>query len=244
MVYEPLLCNSSNLEHALDDIMSRIPSLECKDWHNSWENGIFKASPTIIDAARNVWRSNNVLGFTRGEAGEETRLNAEDYIVKKIVEETKKRNNGHGKSICFVTGVPGAGKTLVGLNVSVALQDVGASMLSGNGPLVAVLTAALKRDLTKYKKHLKTPKNEISVESIIRDAYGYKKEIFEKRLNYRVGEGHVSLKDGAERSSQHIIIFDEAQRAWDKAKIIRPGQSGKKYWKEDFFPFRKSFILL
>ena len=150
---------------------------------------------TLIDAARNVWRSNNVAGFTKGEAEEATRLMAEDYIVSTVVEETRQRNGGRGKSICFVTGVPGAGKTLVGLNVSVALQNVGASMLSGNGPLVSVLTAALKRDLNKYKKQLKTATNEISVESIIRGAYGYKKEIFEKRLDYHVGEGTVSLKD-------------------------------------------------
>ena len=117
-------------------------------------------------------------------------------------------------------------------------------MLSGNGPLVSVLTAALKRDLNKYKKQLKTATNEISVESIIRGAYGYKKEIFEKRLDYHVGEGTVSLKDNAELSSQHVLIFDEAQRAWNKAKMIRPGQSGKKYWQEENFPFSEPGLLL
>ena len=244
MVYESILCNSYNLSDALDLILSEISSNEDINWERAWESGVFKASPTIIDAARNVWRSNNVIGFTRGEADKETRLNAEDYIAKTVVNETRARNNGQGKSICFVTGVPGAGKTLVGLNVSVALQHVGASMLSGNGPLVAVLTTALKRDLNKYKKQLKTAKNEISVESIIRDAYGYKKEIFEKRMDYHVGEGVVSLKENAELSSQHVIIFDEAQRAWDQPKMIRPGQSGKKYWQEDKFPFSEPGLLL
>ena len=52
------------------------------------------------------------------------------------------------KSICFVTGVPGAGKTLVGLDVAIKqtyqghdepVEDEGAVYLSGNGPLVAVL---------------------------------------------------------------------------------------------------------
>lgn len=244
MVYETILCNSDNLEDALDLIMSEISFSEVLDWEKTWETGIFKASPTIIDAARNVWRSNNVAGFARNEADKETRLKAENYIVNTVVEETRMRNNGHGKSICFVTGVPGAGKTLVGLNVSVALQNVGASMLSGNGPLVAVLTTALKRDLNKYKKQLKTAKNEISVESIIRDAYGYKKEIFEKRLDYHVGEGLASLKENAELSSQHVIIFDEAQRAWDQPKMIRPGQNGRKYWQEELFPFSEPGLLL
>lgn len=241
MVYESITCNSANLKNVLDEVLTEIGSEGNQEWENKWETGVFKASPTIIDAARNVWRSNNVYGFTKGEAEKETRLLAEDYIVKTVVEETKQRC---GKSICFVTGVPGAGKTLVGLNVSVALQNIGASMLSGNGPLVAVLTAALKRDLNKYKKQLKNATNEISVESIIRDAYGYKKEIFEKRLDYHVGKGTVSLKDNAELSSQHVLIFDEAQRAWNKAKMIRPGQSGKKYWQEEQFPFSEPGLLL
>ena len=244
MVYEVITCNSFNLKTVLDTVLVEIGSERNREWEAYWETGVFKASPTIIDAARNVWRSNNVVGFTKGEAEKETRLLAEDYIVNTVVKETKQRNNGHGKSICFVTGVPGAGKTLVGLNVSVALQDVGASMLSGNGPLVAVLTAALKRDLNKYKKQLKNATNEISVESIIRGAYGYKKEIFEKRLDYHIGEGTVSLKDNAELSSQHVLIFDEAQRAWNKAKMIRPGQSGKKYWQEEQFPFSEPGLLL
>jgi len=244
MVYESITCNSANLENILYSVLDEIGSESDSEWESNWENGVFKASPTIIDAARNVWRSNNVAGFTKGEAEEATRLMAEDYIVSTVVEETRQRNGGRGKSICFVTGVPGAGKTLVGLNVSVALQNVGASMLSGNGPLVSVLTAALKRDLNKYKKQLKTATNEISVESIIRGAYGYKKEIFEKRLDYHVGEGTVSLKDNAELSSQHVLIFDEAQRAWNKAKMIRPGQSSKKYWQEEKFPFSEPGLLL
>ena len=244
MVYEAITCNSANLKTVLNTVIAEIGSEGDKEWEEQWETGVFKASPTIIDAARNVWRSNNVVGFTKGEAEEGTRLKAEDYIVNTVVEETKQRNGGHGKSICFVTGVPGAGKTLVGLNVSVALQNVGASMLSGNGPLVSVLTAALKRDLNKYKKQLKNATNEISVESIIRGAYGYKKEIFEKRLDYHVGEGTVLLKDNAELSSLHVLIFDEAQRAWNKAKMIRPGQSGKKYWQEEMFPFSEPGILL
>lgn len=244
MVYESITCNSANLKNVLDTVLAQIGFDSDSEWESNWENGVFKASHTIIDAARNVWRSNNVAGFTKGEAEESTRLMAEDYIVNTVVEETKQRNGGGGKSICFVTGAPGAGKTLVGLNVSVALQDVGASMLSGNGPLVSVLTAALKRDLNKYKKQLKTATNEISVESIIRGAYGYKKEIFEKRLDYHVGKGTVSLRDNAELSSQHVLIFDEAQRAWNKAKMIHPGQSGKKYWQEEKFPFSEPGLFL
>lgn len=241
MVLNPITCNSETLRDAIDAVNASFPSISDKEWEDNWENGVFKASPTIIDAARNVWKQNNVVGFTQGESSEETRLKAEDYIVNTVVSETKKTG---GKSICFVTGVPGAGKTLVGLNLSVRLQEEGASLLSGNGPLVKVLTTALTRDLKKNRCNLVRPRDEISVDSIIRDAFGYKKEIFEKRLEYTVGIGTVSLRPDAEKSEQHVLIFDEAQRAWNKEKLIHPGQIGRKYWQEEAFPFSEPGLLL
>ena len=102
----------------------------------------------------------------------------------------------------------------------------------------------IKTGLEKNKKNLVKDRDEISVETVIRDAYGYKKEIFQKRLDYTVGQGTVKLKKDAELSSQHIIIFDEAQRAWNKEKMIRPGQNGRKYWQEEAFPFSEPGLLL
>lgn len=243
MVYNTLSANSSQLPEIINNVCRELPYNGSDEWENSWEQGIYKASPTIIEAARNVWRENNVEGFKKGESDESTRLSAEDYI-KQIIEETKSRPEGQRHSICFVTGVPGAGKTLVGLNLSVALQEHGASMLSGNGPLVAVMSTALKRDYQKYKREKAALRDVVSIDAIIRDAYGYKKEIFEKRLQYIVGEGTVRLKENADRGSQHVIIFDEAQRAWTQRKMIKPGQAGKKYWQEEQFPFSEPGILL
>lgn len=239
MVYKTLVANSSVI---INDVCRDLPYDGTDDWEDTWENGIYKASPTIIEAAKNVWRENNVEGFKKGESDESTRLSAEDFI-KKVIEETKSRPEGQRHSICFVTGVPGAGKTLVGLNLSVALQEHGASMLSGNGPLVAVMSTALKRDCQKYKREKATLKDVVSVDAIIRDAYGYKKEIFEKRLDYKCN-GVVELKENADKGSQHVIIFDEAQRAWTQRKMIKPGQAGKKYWQEEQFPFSEPGLLL
>ncbi len=243
MVYNTLTANSKTLPEIIDNVCRELLYDGSDEWEQSWEHGIYKASPTIIEAARNVWRENNVEGFKKGESDESTRLSAEDFI-KNVIEETKSRPEGQRHSICFVTGVPGAGKTLVGLNLSVALQEHGASMLSGNGPLVAVMSTALKRDYQKYKREKATLKDVVSVDAIIRDAYGYKKEIFEKRLEYNVGEGSVKLKENADKGSQHVIIFDEAQRAWTQRKMIKPGQAGKKYWQEEQFPFSEPGILL
>lgn len=243
-VCRPILCNSENLRRSIDAIDNAIPYSGSNEWENDWEKGVYKASPTIIEAACNVWKKNNVSGF-QGDSddsiGTAQRLQSEDYIVKTVVPETKARK---GKSICFVTGVPGAGKTLVGLNISVLLQNEGASLLSGNGPLVSVLSTALKRDLRINKNNLCSEKNEISVESIIRGAYEYKKEIFDKRLIFNTEDGTITRKSGSEHSSQHVIIFDEAQRAWTQTKLIKPGQAGKKYWQEKNFPFSEPALLL
>ena len=244
MVYDTILCNSETLTNAFDLVASENLDSTSDEWINDWEHGIYKASPTIIEAACNVWKQNNVNGFSIGESSEATRLNAEDYIVNTVVPETKTRPKGSNKSICFVTGVPGAGKTLVGLNISVALQNEGASMLSGNGPLVKVLSEALKQDLKKNKSNLNRPINQVSIETIIRDAYGYKKEIFNKRLDYTPGSGKVTLRPGSEPGSQHVIIFDEAQRAWNQSKMINPGQNGRKYWQDKSFPFSEPGLLL
>ncbi len=78
MVYEIITCNSANLKTVLDTVLTETEFDGDSTWEDKWETGIFKASPTIIDAARNVWRSNNVVGFTKGEAEKETRLLAED----------------------------------------------------------------------------------------------------------------------------------------------------------------------
>lgn len=242
-VYNTLVANSSTLHSIINNVCKELPYYGLDEWEQTWEHGIYKASPTIIEAAKNVWRENNVDGFKKGESDESTRLSAEDFI-KHVIEETKSRPAGMRHSICFVTGVPGAGKTLVGLNLSVALQEHGASMLSGNGPLVAVMSTALKRDYQKYKREKATLKDVVSIDAIIRDAYGYKKDIFEKRLKYIVGEGTVRIKENADKGSQHVIIFDEAQRAWTQRKMIKPGQAGKKYWQEEQFPFSEPGILL
>ena len=249
-IHKVIKCNSANLNVAIDRILSQTDYDGSREWENDWENGIYKVSPPIISAIREIWRDNKVAGFKQGEADKTRRLAAIDYIEKTVVRETKNRNVGHGKSIVFVTGVPGAGKTLVGLQLSVDLQYEGASMLSGNGPLVNVFRTILKRDYQKYKKNGallnsdEPDKKEISIDSIIMDAYGYKKEILKKRLNYNKGEGTVSFMEGATPSAQHIIIFDEAQRAWNQPKMIRPGQTGKQPWQEKEFPFSEPGLLL
>ena len=133
-----------------------------------------------------------------------TNLTVTIDVVNGIIKEAKEKNS---KAICFVTGVPGAGKTLVGLTVAVDNSDKNtgahASYLSGNGPLVAIIKEALARDIvaregvTKYKANSE-------VKSFIGGIYQFRKEGIENPT-------HVP--------QEQVVIFDEAQRAWTQPKL-------------------------
>jgi hypothetical protein len=109
------------------------------------------------------------------------------------------------KLICFVTGVPGAGKTLVGLNVATRRRDqpTHAVFLSGNGPLVAVLREALTRDEVMRRKAQgeKVRKGKVgeSIKAFIQNVHHFRDD---------------ALLD-ASPPAEHVVIFDEAQRAWN-----------------------------
>ena len=259
-VWSTIRCNRENLSNAIKLVNDALPYTGDNSWEDSWEKGIYKATPTIIKAACEMWERQNVRGLDFGESDKDTRLAAEDYVME-IVQKAK---NEKTKSIVFVTGVPGAGKTLVGLGLSVRCQNDGASMLSGNDPLVRVLSTALRRDLEeqyknrnlkdeiaqKYEnakglsqKERDKEKASISVDAVIRTAYAYKQEIIENRLNWE--DKSYTLREGADRGSQHVIIFDEAQRAWTREKMLTPGQSGKKDWQDKVnWPFSEPGLLL
>ena len=259
-VWSTIRCNRENLANAIKQANDSLPYSGDDEWEDSWEKGIYKATPTIIKAACEMWERQNVRGLDFGESDKDTRLAAEDYVLE-IVRLAKEKKS---KSIVFVTGVPGAGKTLVGLGLSVRCQNDGASMLSGNDPLVRVLSTALRKDLDEQYKnrnlkdeiaqkyeHAKglsqkerdKEKASISVDAVIRTAYAYKQEIIENRLNWK--DKSYTLREGADRGSQHVIIFDEAQRAWTREKMLTPGQSGKKDWQDKVnWPFSEPGLLL
>lgn len=251
------LRNSDSLKDIIESY--DLTLTEHQDWHNEWEMGIFKATPSIIAAAKDIWNKQHVKGLVdegTNYKSSQIRLEAEN-TVSKIIETAKREKR---KALVFITGVPGAGKTLVGLKISVAAQEHGASLLSGNGPLVEVLSTALRRNLdlqqqnlkeeyeselenyTGTKKDLDSLKDKIAVDSIIRGVYGYKSEIIE-RLDYKIPLDYdrstpfiYKIREGAKKCSQHVVIYDEAQRAWSVSKMRQPGRT-KKDWQNSDWSF-------
>jgi len=150
-----------------------------------------------------------------------------------VIERSKQRGE---KSICFVTGVPGAGKTLVGLNVAIQ-QSIKAEeapesernlavYLSGNGPLVKVLTAALAKDKQKRERekgnkcNITDAKREVS--QFIQIIHRYRSNMLAK-IKLPIVGGHLEIDEAKSVAHQtaghgeveHVAIFDEAQRSWD-----------------------------
>ena len=174
-----------------------------------WAASSYKPTPTIIEAAQALYRGHDVREISRSEAGAENLSRTGDYIAK-VIEDAKRRNM---KAICFVTGVPGSGKTLAGLNIATERTristDEHAVFLSGNGPLVAVLREALAIDEVDRSKAKGTA---VSKKNAYRHAATFIQNIHHFRDEY-------IRTSTAPR--ERVVVFDEAQRAWNKEQTSR-----------------------
>lgn len=209
-LYEPILCNAQSLRA----VISQIQRLSSQEGHSGrdWEFGKYKPTPTIIEAAQALYNGHNVEDISRYEAGETSLFNTTGEL-NRIIEDSK--SNGC-KSISFVTGVPGAGKTLVGLNVTnerkKIAEDENAVFLSGNGPLVTVLREALARDR-------KRAADEAGEKLKISDARREVKPTIQNVHHFR----NDYLKSSV-APDERVAVFDEAQRAWNvhqTSKFVR-----------------------
>ena len=170
-----------------------------------WEHGRYKPTPTIIEAARALYEGHSVHEISRSEAGAQNLSLTSNYVS----ELTSRAQKNDEKIICFITGVPGSGKTLAGLNIATsALQASenrdGAVFLSGNKPLVDVLQEALARNQVEQAKEKGA---RLSKTDALRSARTFVQIIHRWRDNYLIDE---TAPEG------RIVVFDEAQRAWTK----------------------------
>lgn len=212
-IIEPLRCNAENIGAAIEYIGAKFsePAFD----YEAWEDSEYLPTLTIVEAAQALYRGHNVHDITRSDAGAEN-LTATTGDISDIIEYSKA--NGR-KSICFVTGVPGAGKTLVGLNIAIERSDAQkgehAVFLSGNYPLVQVLQEALARDKVERAKQ---SGDRISKADALRETSAFIQIIHKYRDSF-VGNSNVP--------PERVAIFDEAQRAWTKAQIAKFMQTKK-----------------
>ncbi|SFS79300.1 DUF2075 domain-containing protein [Lutibacter maritimus] len=171
-----------------------------------WETSIYKPTPTIIEAAQALYKGHNVQEISRSDAGAINLTKTADCL-NNVVEFSKTNNK---IAICFVTGVPGAGKTLAGLNIAnermKSDEDEHAVFLSGNGPLVEVLREALTRDEVATSK--------LNGKPLTKKQAAIKANSFIQNIHHFRDDNLISEKAPVEK----VVVFDEAQRAWTKEK--------------------------
>lgn len=260
-VVNPLITGEPGLLGQIQAVINQFPNET--PVNPDWIISPYAPTPTIIEAARSLYENHSVEDIVRHEADDVYTDRTIQYILQ-VIKDSKA--NGR-KSICFVTGVPGAGKTLVGLDVAIKqtyqgnaepVEDEGAVYLSGNGPLVAVLTEALAQD--NYKRcHEKGEKKKLSdsrreVGKSIQMIHRYRDNMLAKIVNPVVNEQlEIDDKKAVEQEKagygevEHVAIFDEAQRSWTHKRLAdylkRGGTYGNKL-KVSNFPVSEAAFLI
>lgn len=241
-MYNVILCNCSNMWATISKILEKHPLEENIDWNKSWAEGKYNPTPTIIEATCYRYINHDVKEIRESEADANQLSKTTRYLVDKI-RETQRNGN---KAIFFVTGVPGAGKTLVGLDLAAETQEEFHSVfLSGNGPLVDVLTEALTVDSKRFKK-LDDGIDELRPDSMIQLIHRYRKNAVSK-VKGITPEGELIIEGLPDEVAEveHVVIFDEAQRAWNREKLMAPGRSGNKtILQNKNFPYSEPAFLI
>jgi hypothetical protein len=212
LVARPVGTNAVSLGGLIDRICSGrpFPKLDVNEWMGKG----YKPTPTIVEAAQVLYRTHSVTDISRSGAGEKN-LRETSTSIGMVIDQARKNRT---KAICFVTGVPGSGKTLAGLNIATRRSDEhhdeNAVFLSGNGPLVDVLREALTRDKVE-REGVSKKKAEREVRSFIQNVHHFR--------DHYVATDDIPV--------EKVVVFDEAQRAWTRRQAAffmqrKRGQAG------------------
>ena len=260
-VVNPLVSGKAGVSHLISEVLRCFPNETSVN--PNWIITPYAPTPTLIEPAKTLYETHSVENITRHEADKVSTDKTIEYILD-VIQRSKLNQE---KSICFVTGVPGAGKTLVGLDVAIKqtyqgqnepVKNEGAVYLSGNGPLVAVLTEALAQDNHKKckakgeKKKMTDSRREVA--KSIQMIHRYRDNMLAKIKN-PVENGvleidptkAVKMESAGFGEVEHVAIFDEAQRSWTHKRLAdylkRGGTYGNKL-KVPNFPLSEAAFLI
>ncbi len=224
----PIRSNAHTLSHVIEKVLQFTdgPVIDA----DKWEAGRYCPTPTIIEAATALYNGHSVAEISRSDASA-INLSQTSDAISRIIHSARAHSQ---KAICFVTGVPGAGKTLVGLNIATKYIDKNSDLysvfLSGNGPLVAILREALARDKVQRGREQgrKVKKGEAlsEVKMFIQNVHHFRDEC---------------LIDSARPPIERVALFDEAQRAWNREQTSSFMRRKKK--KADFDLSEPEFLI-
>jgi len=225
-IFRTLFANKENLSEVIRLTLVEIksPVIDAETWASSR----YKPTPTIVEAAQALYNNHSVQDISRSDSGA-INLSLTSDCINRIIKSTEDENT---KSICFVTGVPGAGKTLAGLNIATQNMKFGddhSVFLSGNGPLVDVLREALARNIVATNKELGV---RVTKAVAARSANAFIQNIHHFRDEY-AGKNDAP--------TDRIVVFDEAQRAWTREQLS--SFMRRKKGKPDFDQSEPQFLI-
>lgn len=170
---------------------------------SAWLSSAYRPTLTIIEAAETLYENHSVRDISHNYA---ENLSATTDMVAQAILSAKTEKK---RTLILITGVPGAGKTLTGLNVvhdpSIrSKQGPSGIFLSGNGPLVKVVREALVLNQQKAGRRRNEAEHEVS--TFIQNVHQF--------LRYH-------RENSAAIPHEHVVVFDEAQRAWDRHQMNR-----------------------
>lgn len=200
-LFDPIKTNVDLLNEVIENVLTLADGNDIDQ--AQWESGRYCPTPTIIEAAMALYNDHSVAEISRSDAGA-INLSKTSDAISDIIRLAKDKSH---KAICFLTGVPGSGKTLVGLNIATKhitpSDDLYSVFLSGNGPLVRILREALARDKVRrgqeYGIKIKIGETRSKVKAFIQNVHEFRDEC---------------LRD-PNPPKEHVTLFDEAQRAWN-----------------------------
>lgn len=189
--------NASSLS---DTLFATVYNSQASQIHwRDFDTAAYNPTPTIVDAAKAIYAGHAVRDIGRADASAE----AIEITASRLEDISREAKALGRKKVCFVTGTPGSGKTLLGLNLVFAHPDASgyepAALLSGNRPLVHVIQEALAEDAAS--RHGSKKESRRRAQAALQNLLGYLKE-------------HSG--DEAKQPPEHVIVYDEAQRAWDE----------------------------
>lgn len=200
----PITTNAHNIKSVIDSVLGFVEGEKID--RSKWEQGRYSPTPTIIEAAMVLYNNHTVENIKRNDA-DAINLSQTNAAIAEIIRVSREESK---KSICFVTGVPGAGKTLIGLDVATKHinkdDKLYSVFLSGNGPLVLILREALTRDKVRRAKERGY---KITKGGVMNDVKMFIQNVHNFRDEYLLDTNPPI---------EHVALFDEAQRAWNLTK--------------------------
>lgn len=208
---KPLECDQTHFKKALrlglDNRKTTLPvSLE------EWISSPFRPSSSILDATLSLFGNHDVTAIQEHQAPKEA-IDCSVIEIREIIQRQLAEGNYH---IIFLSGAPGAGKTLVGLDLVMRGEFANeAVFVTGNAPLVEVLNKALGMSYRRQssKKETWTPT-------------GYRRsdaKFITGAANYKVVKAHNFLGNRGTSHRQEdgrVLVFDEAQRTYEKGRSV------------------------